>query len=69
MVSLARTIQRPCVGANNELWYAVPRGSAYELVATHSAKCLAVNGGLVTDGAQVVQWSCIGSADQRWIIP
>jgi glucose/arabinose dehydrogenase len=40
----------------------------YEIVARHSGKCLDVSGGSTATGAAVVQWSCVGVANQHWQI-
>jgi dipeptidyl aminopeptidase/acylaminoacyl peptidase len=36
------------------------------LVASHSQKCLDVNGGSLNDGASIIQWQCHGGANQQW---
>jgi hypothetical protein len=33
----------------------------------HSNKCLGVNGGSMTNGAKIVQYTCNGGADQTWV--
>jgi hypothetical protein len=38
----------------------------YELVAAHSRQCLDVEGSSSADGAQVLQWTCGGQANQQW---
>ena len=35
-------------------------------VASHSQKCLDVNGGSLDDGASIIQWQCHGGANQQW---
>ncbi len=42
----------------------------YEVVARHSSKCLDVFDGSTQNGANVIQWPCIGDTNQQWqIIP
>ena len=36
------------------------------LVASHSQKCLDVNGGSLDDGASIIQWQCHGGDNQQW---
>ena len=35
-------------------------------VASHSQKCLDVNGGSLDDGASIIQWQCHGGGNQQW---
>ena len=42
--------------------------AVYALVASHSQKCLDVNGASVDDGAPVIQWQCHGGENQQWRI-
>lgn len=42
----------------------------YEVVARHSGKCLDVFDASTVNGANVIQWTCIGDTNQQWqIIP
>jgi len=43
-----------------------PSGPTYEIVATHSGKCLDVEGAHQDDGTNVQQWACGGGPNQRW---
>ena len=38
----------------------------YQLVASHSQKCLDVPGWSLTDGVPVIQWTCNGGDNQTW---
>ncbi|MBA2806813.1 family 43 glycosylhydrolase [Streptomyces sp. KM273126] len=42
--------------------------TAYTLVNRNSGKCLDVNGGGTADGANILQWTCNGGANQKWRI-
>ncbi|MEU0551404.1 RICIN domain-containing protein [Micromonospora sp. NPDC005979] len=44
----------------------VPVPTAYTLAAQHSGKLLDVSNNATTDGADIVQWSANGQANQRW---
>ncbi|MFF3438804.1 RICIN domain-containing protein [Streptosporangium sp. NPDC002721] len=44
----------------------VPTPATYTLTARHSAKLLDVNNAATTDGADIVQWTANGQANQRW---
>lgn len=66
-----RTGRVEIIGGHTTLSYAdVDFGSSsgpyYKLVNRNSGKALAVLGGSLADAQNVVQWSDIGSADQRW---
>jgi Tol biopolymer transport system component len=44
-----------------------PSTSGFDtLVASHSQKCLDVNGGSLDDGASIIQWQCHGGVNQQW---
>ena len=44
-----------------------PSTSGFDaLVASHSQKCLDVNGGSLDDGASIIQWQCLGGDNQQW---
>ncbi|WFE65389.1 alpha-galactosidase [Micromonospora sp. WMMD714] len=43
-----------------------PTPTTYTLTARHSAKLLDVSNAATTDGANVVQWTANGQANQRW---
>lgn len=49
---------------NDALLDGTPRAAL--IVALHSGKCLDVTGGSTANGAQVIQWTCHGGANQRW---
>lgn len=62
-------------GDGKKFIFKTPRtrsGSAYhnrfEIVATHSEKCLDVLGYGTHDGARVVQWDCHGGPNQLWYL-
>jgi len=38
----------------------------YQLIARHSGKCLHVVGGSTANGADIVQYTCLGVGHQRW---
>jgi hypothetical protein len=40
----------------------------YRLVAVHSGKCVDVEGGGLTDGTNIQQWTCTGGENQQWDI-
>ncbi|MET1071036.1 MAG: family 43 glycosylhydrolase, partial [Umezawaea sp.] len=40
--------------------------TAYKLVNRNSGKCLDLDGGSTSDGANVRQWTCNGGSNQRW---
>ncbi|MGW2614935.1 family 43 glycosylhydrolase [Streptomyces sp. NPDC001500] len=40
--------------------------TSYTLVNRNSGKCLDVAGGSAADGANVLQWTCNGGANQKW---
>ncbi|WP_079141887.1 family 43 glycosylhydrolase [Streptomyces sp. LUP30] len=42
--------------------------TSYTLVNRNSGKCLDVSGGSTADGANILQWTCNGGADQKWRI-
>ncbi|MGC4773265.1 RICIN domain-containing protein [Micromonospora sp. DT44] len=44
----------------------VPVPTTYTLAAQHSGKLLDVSNNATTDGADIVQWSANGQANQRW---
>jgi hypothetical protein len=50
------------------LWDLVPVGSAYQIVAQHSQKCLDVEGRGTANGTNVQQWTCGGASNtnQLW---
>ena len=58
-------------GSTNQLWNVKSSvyGNPYmSIVGGHSGRCLAVGGnGSTAQGATIVQWDCIGAADQVWI--
>ena len=43
-------------------------GIQYNLVARHSGKCLDINGASTLDGAELLQWDCIGAANQVFVL-
>ncbi|KTR04610.1 hypothetical protein NS365_14775 [Aureimonas ureilytica] len=54
-------------GGTNAGGAAIPAdGNATPLIASHSNLCLSVQGGGDTEGAQVLQETCNGSAIQKW---
>ncbi|MFF2130124.1 family 43 glycosylhydrolase [Streptomyces olivochromogenes] len=42
--------------------------TAYTIVNRNSGKCLDVEGGNAADGANILQWTCNGGANQKWRI-
>jgi hypothetical protein len=49
------------------MWYLRPTGDGYyTIVARNSGLVADVYGAATTDGAQVVQWSANGGANQQW---
>ncbi|MFI9566291.1 family 43 glycosylhydrolase [Streptomyces rishiriensis] len=42
--------------------------TSYTLVNRNSGKCLDVSGGSAADGANILQWTCNGGANQKWRI-
>ncbi|MET8176194.1 RICIN domain-containing protein [Streptomyces clavifer] len=54
-------------GGNNQQWQAVDEGGgAYRFVSRHSGKCLDVPSASTADSVQLVQYTCNGSAAQRF---
>ena len=51
--------------ADSPTWRPSTSGSD-PLVASHSQKCLDVNGGSLDDGASILQWQCHGGQNQQW---
>jgi hypothetical protein len=69
----APAIQSACSAAPTGRWTATAvHGAAtpetYTLIDAASGKCLDVNGESKDDGAAVVQWTCVGSANQQWTL-
>jgi hypothetical protein len=73
----AGTVQWDCWGGANQQWtlepvpgdqHPVSDGGRFFLRAGHSNKCLEVAGFGTHDGADVVQWSCWGGANQQWAL-
>lgn len=62
--------QWSCVGPaqTNQLWKLQPDGAGYRLVAQHSLKCAEVAAGGTSNGTNVQQWECNGTAAQRWLL-
>lgn len=58
-------------GANSFSHYDVftrqPDGS-YQIANGGSRLCMDVSGGSTSAGAAVIQWTCTGSANQRWVV-
>ena len=54
-------------GGLGDIAFTVTPGS-YELVATHSQKCLDVPDWSLNDGTPLVQWTCNGGDNQTWNI-
>ena len=52
--------------AHSPTWRPSTSGFDAALVASHSQKCLDVNGGSLNDGASLIQWQCHGGANQQW---
>ena len=76
---IARDADNACLhlvpDAGNEPVVSYPLASSsttfngrYILKAVHSNKCADVNGGSTANLANIIQWSCSGSANQRWTI-
>lgn len=42
--------------------------TAYTIVNRNSGQCLDVSGGNTADGTNIIQWTCHGGANQRWLI-
>ncbi len=63
----AAAIQRTCQANANQLWMLQPLGKQYRLVAAHSDKCLTIpiHG---KQGIKFEQQTCIGTANQRFIL-
>ena len=40
----------------------------YEVVARHSSKCLDVSDASTLNGANIIQWTCVGDTNQQWLI-
>ena len=38
------------------------------IVAKHSGKCMNVSGATPADGAQVIQWNCVGAGNDQWTL-
>lgn len=54
-------------GGNNQQWRAVDEGGgAYHFVSRHSGKCLDVPSASTADSVQLVQYTCNGTAAQRF---
>ncbi|MET9970916.1 RICIN domain-containing protein, partial [Streptomyces sp. NPDC006356] len=54
-------------GGNNQQWQAVDEGGgAYHFVNRHSGKCLDVPSASTADSVQLVQYTCNGTAAQRF---
>ena len=41
---------------------------SYQIVNAESNLCMDVSGASTAAGAQVIQWTCHGSGNQRWIV-
>ena len=52
--------------AHSPTWRPSTSGFDAALVASHSQKCLDVNGGSLIDGASLIQWQCHGGGNQQW---
>ncbi|WP_435215614.1 ThuA domain-containing protein [Streptomyces sp. bgisy034] len=65
---LAKVIQWPSTGSDNEKWLVTSAGNgAYTLTAKHSDKCMDVQGASKDDKAKIVQYACRGGAsNQQW---
>lgn len=70
----ADVIQANCTYADNQRWW-IPSGirtdwtPAQRIVAKHSGKCLDVAWVDPANGANIVQSSCWGGANQTWYVP
>lgn len=62
--------QWSCVaGADNQAFTLKYVGhEQYQLIAKHSGKCVQVIGGSTDNGAQIDQWDCNDSPQQRWTL-
>lgn len=45
-----------------------PVPNVYSITNVNSGRCLAVGGGNMAEGARIIQWECLGIADQKWQI-
>lgn len=61
----APVIQWTCNGGTNQSFTLKAQGKGYAIVAAHSGMCLAA-ASLTTQGAQLTQRACNGSAQQTW---
>jgi arabinoxylan arabinofuranohydrolase len=62
-----KAVQAADSGAAANAWKLLPgSGGAFRLVNVHSAKVLGVDRMLVIDGANALQWTDNGTADQLW---
>ena len=65
-----------CRGTANQRWYVIPNiipttnapDGTYRIVNMNSGKCLDVVNASIADQANVQQFTCHGTANQRWII-
>jgi len=54
------------LGVSLQAQSAGPSPGLYELVATHSGKCLDVSREALDDAAPVIQWTCHGTENEHW---
>ncbi|HLG78438.1 MAG TPA: RICIN domain-containing protein, partial [Ktedonobacteraceae bacterium] len=69
----ASVLQWSCNGAPDQAWtwawtgyYAGNRWPIFNIVNLNSHMCLGITGASLQVGADAVQWTCNGSADQEW---
>ncbi len=55
-------------GVPGETWNPETAGNGYNLIASHSAKCMDVSQGSSADGAAILQYTCHGSRNQIWAV-
>jgi endo-1,4-beta-xylanase len=58
----------PSYSVNDRLWYFVKNADGTLTIKNkNSGKCLDVNGASGADGASIIQYTCNGQSNQRWI--
>lgn len=69
----ADAVQWDCNGHADQIWHWGSQNSSYPgwyQLVNENGSCLGVAGGSLTEGAQVVGWTCLGSShlDQYWFV-